>query len=156
MMTWHVNPAGTTSVKATVPNPVEDRVMSEVRKSTVPVGEVAEMLKSAKVKVTLALRDSEPLTPLTVTVTLLALAKVHDKVEVPEGAATVGGVRVHAELSLVRAILPLNPFEEEIVILDVPAEPAMTLTLVGLAAMVKSMTTMLKAFEPGMWVESPG
>ena len=44
----HVRPAGTTSVNATVPAPVEDTVIVEVREPTGPVGEVAATVKSAK------------------------------------------------------------------------------------------------------------
>ncbi len=44
-----VRPTGTTSVKATVPAPVEDTVIVEVREPTGPVGEVAAMVKSTKV-----------------------------------------------------------------------------------------------------------
>ncbi len=44
-----VKPAGTTSVKDTVPAPVEDTVIVEVREPTGPVGEVAATVKSAKV-----------------------------------------------------------------------------------------------------------
>ena len=44
-----VKPAGTTSVNATVPVPVEVTVIVEVREPTGPVGEVAATVKSAKV-----------------------------------------------------------------------------------------------------------
>ena len=64
--------------------------------------------------------------------------KVHDSVEVPEPPVTVDGPRVHAPLSETRATSPVKPFNGETVIVDVPAEPTVTVTAVGLAEIVKS------------------
>ncbi len=64
--------------------------------------------------------------------------KVHDRVEVPEPPVTVAGDRVQAELSLTRATSPVNPFNGEMVIVEVPAEPTATVTEAGLAETVKS------------------
>ena len=75
---------------------------------------------------------------MTVTTTVPAAVKVQERVEVPEPPATVAGVRVQAELSAARATSPVKPFTGEIVIVEVPAELTTTVTVVGLAAMVKS------------------
>ena len=72
------------------------------------------------------------------TVTEPATVKVQDKVDVPEPPVTVAGVRVHAELSDAMATLPVKPFTGEMVIVEVPAEPTITATEVGLAEMEKS------------------
>ena len=83
-------------------------------------------------------RDREPLVPVTETVTTPAELNVQERVEVPEPPVTVMGVRVQAELSDVRATSPINMFTGEIVIVEVPAEPMVAVTAVGLAEMVKS------------------
>jgi hypothetical protein len=69
---------------------------------------------------------------------------VHDNVLVPE-PVTLVGVRVHVkpvagETVAVRETIPLKPFRAVTVIVEVPAVPAFTLTVVGLAAIVKSWT----------------
>jgi hypothetical protein len=69
---------------------------------------------------------------------------VHDSVEVPE-PVTLVGVRVHVIpvvglIVAVRPTTPANPLTAVIVIVDVPAWLTFTLTLVGLAAIVKSWT----------------
>ena len=63
---------------------------------------------------------------------------VQDSVDVPDPPVTLVGVNVHAELSEVRATEPVNPFTGETVIVDVPAVLTATVTVVGLAAMLKS------------------
>ena len=47
-------------------------------------------------------------------------------------------LRVHAELFEASATVPVNPLIGEIVIVEVPAELTTTVTVVGLAATVKS------------------
>ncbi len=109
--------------------------------TTVTLEGVAVIEKSAArvaVYATLAECDSEPLVPVTVTVTVPAAAKVHERIEVPEPPFTVGAERVHAVLSLERATLLVNPFNGEMVIVDVPADPTVTVTEAGLADIVKS------------------
>ena len=69
---------------------------------------------------------------------------MHDNVLVPE-PVTLVGVRVQVkpvagETVAVRETIPLNPFRAVTVIVEVPAVPAFTLTVVGLAAIVKSWT----------------
>ena len=78
--------------------------------------------------------------PVTVTWTVPAAAKVQESVELPE-PVTLVGLRVHAVLLLARLTIPANPFNPVTVIVEVAAVPALTVTLVGLAAMVKSCTT---------------
>jgi hypothetical protein len=73
-----------------------------------------------------------------VTVTVPAELKLHESVEVPEPPVTVVGVRVQAELSLARRTSPVNPLTGDIVIVEVPGEPTVTVTVVGLASIVKS------------------
>jgi hypothetical protein len=62
---------------------------------------------------------------------------VQDNVELPE-VVTLVGLRVHAVLLLARLTVPVNPLSGVIVMVEVPAEPALTVTLVGLAVIVKS------------------
>lgn len=69
-----------------------------------------------------------------------AVPKVHENVELPEPATLVGD-KEHEVLLVVRAITPENPLRPVTVIVEVPAEPAFTVTLVGAALMVKSWRT---------------
>jgi len=67
---------------------------------------------------------------------------VHDKVEVPD-PVTLVGVRVHVRpvegaTVAARLTVPLKPFRAVTVIVEVPEAPARIVTVVGLAAMVKS------------------
>jgi len=69
---------------------------------------------------------------------------VHDRVEVPD-PVTLVGVRVQVkpvagDTVAVRLTTPLKPCDAVMVIVDVPAVPALTVTLVGLAAIVNSCT----------------
>jgi len=69
---------------------------------------------------------------------------VHDSVEVPEPVTPVG-VSVHvrpvAGLMLdAMFTIPLKPLRAVTVIVEVPATPALAVTVVGLAEMVKSWT----------------
>jgi hypothetical protein len=88
-------------------------------------------------KVTVAECDREPLVPVTVTWTVLAVANVHERLEVPE-PVTLVGVRVQAVLLLARPTTPAKPLSPVTVIVEAPALPALTVTLVGLAETVKS------------------
>jgi len=109
--------------------------------TTVTLAGVAVIEKSGvrvTVYATVAEWEREPLVPVTVTVTGPAMVKVHERVEVPDPPVTVAKDSVQAELSLVRATLPLNPFNGEIEIVDVPADPTVTVTEAGLADIVKS------------------
>jgi hypothetical protein len=69
---------------------------------------------------------------------------VQDSVEVPDPPVILVDVRVHDRLvELVvteRVTLPVNPFIGVTVIVEVPATPSFTVTLVGLAEIMKSCT----------------
>ena len=84
--------------------------------------------------------DNEPLVPVTPTWTVETAAKVQDNVALPEPVILVGATE-HEVLLVVRATTPAKPFKPVTVIADVPAELTLTLTLVGLAVIVKSWTT---------------
>ena len=75
--------------------------------------------------------------PVTVTWTVPAAMKVQASVELPE-PVTLVGLSVQAVLLLARLTIPANPFSPVTVIAEVAAVPALTVTLVGLAAIVKS------------------
>ena len=51
---------------------------------------------------------------------------------------TLVGLRLQATLSADRLTVPVKPLTAATVIVDVPAEPELTATLVGLADIVKS------------------
>ena len=86
-----------------------------------------------------------PLTPVTVTVYVPAEPE-QDRAEVPDGPrVTPVGVNVQVrpmrgETIVDRFTVPVNPFAEVTVIVEVPLEPATNATAVGLAATVKSFT----------------
>jgi len=95
------------------------------------------------VKVTIAECDRAPLVPVTVTVYDPALP-LHESVDVPEvPRVTLVGVRVQVrpvagETEAVRLTVPVKPWTEPTVIVEVPEAPASTVTLAGLAVIVKS------------------
>jgi len=67
---------------------------------------------------------------------------LQDRVEIPD-PVTLVGVRVHARVLAglmleVRLTTPLKPWRAVTVTVEVPAVPAMTVTEVGLAVIVKS------------------
>ena len=63
--------------------------------------------------------------------------KVHDNVELLE-PVTLVGARVQEVLLLVRLTTPPKPCNAVTVMVEVPAAPALTVTLVGLALIWKS------------------
>jgi hypothetical protein len=65
---------------------------------------------------------------------------VHDSVDVPD-PVTLVGLTVHDVLLVVTPTMPAKPLRPVTVIVEVIAEPARTVTLLGLAVMVKSWTT---------------
>jgi hypothetical protein len=75
---------------------------------------------------------------------LPATLPVHVKVEVPDPPVMLVELRVHDRLvELVvtaRPTVPENAFTGATVIVEVPATPVFTVTLVGLAVIVKSCT----------------
>ena len=62
---------------------------------------------------------------------------MHDNVALPEPVTLVGAIE-HEVLLLARLTTPANPWSAVTVIAEVAAVPALTVTLVGLAAIVKS------------------
>lgn len=86
--------------------------------------------------VTVAERVSDPLVPVTVTWTSWAVLKVHDSPAVPL-AETLFGVRVQDVLLLARFTVK-DPWNSFTVMVEAPALPALTVTLVGLAVTEKS------------------
>src|SRR2546426_10440979 len=105
---------------------------------TLTVEGLAVMVKSWTMNVTVTEWDREPLVPVTATCTVLAGTNVHDRVELPE-PVTLVGERVQAVLLEARLTMPEKPFWPVTVIVDVPAALALTVTVVGLAAIVKSV-----------------
>jgi len=75
--------------------------------------------------------------PVTDTCLFPVVLNVHDSVALPEPVTLVGET-VHEVLLVARLTTPVNPFRAVIVIVDVPAALTFTLTLVGLAVIVKS------------------
>jgi hypothetical protein len=73
---------------------------------------------------------------------LPATVPVQDRVELPEPPTILVKVRVHdrfVELVVTAKVtVPANALTGATVIVEVPATPALTVTLVGLAAIVKS------------------
>jgi hypothetical protein len=139
-----VSPAGTVSVSETVPvnPPVPVTVMVDVADwpTSPAAGEVAVIVKSAAgftVNVTVAECTRLLLVEVTVTTKVPVEVNVHDSVEVPEPVMVVGD-RVQAALFAVRVAVPENPLIAVSVIVDVPAVFTATVTLVGLAVIVKS------------------
>ncbi len=69
---------------------------------------------------------------------------MHDSVEVPEApSVTLVGLSVQVrpvagEIVWLRATVPVKPFTAVTVMVEVAAEPALTVTVVGLAVTVKS------------------
>ena len=62
---------------------------------------------------------------------------VHDRVELPDPVTLVGET-LHDVLLVARLTTPAKPLTADTVMLDVPAAFTLTVTLVGLAAIVKS------------------
>jgi hypothetical protein len=107
---------------------------------------LALIVKSWTTNVTVAVWDNDPLVPVTVTVNVVEVVEEHDSVEVWLAPNTMlVGFNVHVKpagvTDEVRATVPVNPLTGATVIVDVPAVPALTLTLVGDAATVKSVIT---------------
>jgi hypothetical protein len=90
--------------------------------------------------VTVAECDNGLLVPVTETCLFPVVLNVHDRVALPD-PVTLAGETEHEEVVLVtRLTMAENPSNPVIVTLEVPALPTFSLTLVGLAAIVKSST----------------
>ncbi len=85
----------------------------------------------------MAARISDPLTPLTSIVFVPANAKLHERLELPD-PVRLEGVRVHAVLFDDKLTIPANPFRPVTTMVEVPTEPALTVTEAGLAVTEKS------------------
>ncbi len=157
-----VRPAGETAeVRATVPvNPFAGATVI-VEVAVAPASELtlvglAVTVKSFTVTVTVAECVIDPLVPVTVTVYTPA-EPVQDRAEVCDAPSTIlVGVRVQVKPAgdtvEVKATVPVKPFTGATVIVDVAAVPTFTLTLVGLAVTVKSMTVTVTVAE---WDSAP-
>jgi hypothetical protein len=87
--------------------------------------------------VTETFRESDPLAPVTRTVSVPAGAKLQERLAPPD-PVTLDGVMVQAVLFDDRLTTPANPLRPVTVMADVPAEPALTVTDAGLAEVEKS------------------
>ena len=87
--------------------------------------------------VTVAECERDPLTPVIVTVVICAVENVQDSTAVPVPVMLVV-LSEQATLFADRATTPVKPSRPVTAIVDVPATPAFTLTVVGLALIVKS------------------
>ena len=84
--------------------------------------------------------------PVIPTWTVDAALKVQDRVALPEPVMLVGET-VHEVLLVARLTTPAKPFSSVTVIDDVPALSALTVTVNGAAAIVKSRTWYVTAAE---------
>src|SRR5205807_9560326 len=103
---------------------------------TLTVAGLAATVKSWTTKVTIVACDLDAAAPVTLTWTVDAELKVHESVPLPEPVTLVGET-VHEVLFVVRLTTPAKPLTAVIVIVDVPAVPAFTVTVVGVAVIVK-------------------
>jgi flagellar basal body rod protein FlgF len=134
------------AVRATVPEKpfrgdiVIVEVPGELTTTVTAVG-LVEIVKSGgavTLKSTETEWDRDPLVPVTVTATTPVAVKVHDSVEEPEPPVTMTGANVQAELSAVSATSSANPLMGETVMVEVPGEPTVVVTVDGVAVKVKS------------------
>jgi len=102
---------------------------------------LAAMAKSCTTKVTITEWDREPLAPVTNTCLVPVEVNVHDNVALPEPVKLAGETVHDAVVLVARLTTPAKPLTADIVMVDVPAAFTFTLTLVGLAVIVKSWTT---------------
>jgi hypothetical protein len=88
--------------------------------------------------------DNEPLVPVTVTVNVPLAEDAQDMAEFPEPATLIGErvqkSPVDGGAVAVRLTTPTNPLRAANVKVEFPAVPTVTVTVVGLAATVKSWT----------------
>jgi len=82
--------------------------------------------------------DREPLVPVTATCLVPAVVNVQESVELPEPVTLVGETLHDAVVLVTRLTTPAKPLIAVMVIVEVPAEPALTVTLVVDAVIVKS------------------
>jgi hypothetical protein len=92
---------------------------------------LTEIVKSWTVKDTVVVWESEPLTPVITTSIVPTAAKLHERLVL---------VTVHEVLLEDTLTAPPNPFKPVIAIVEVPTEPTLTVTALGLAVIEKSWT----------------
>lgn len=121
----HVSPAGTVSVRLTVPeNPfTAEIVIVDVAEAPVltAAGELAAIVKSTKLKVAEAECVNVPLEPVINRVNVPVAAELQDTVAEPEPATLVGVIAPHvrpAGTVSVRLTTPAKPFTATVVIVD--------------------------------------
>ena len=93
--------------------------------------------KSWTLYVTVTAWEIEALVPVTPTWKVPTDVKVHDSVELPD-PVTLVGLAAQDVLLVAKLTIPAKPFCAEILIVDVPAFPALTVTVVGARLIVKS------------------
>lgn len=72
------------------------------------------------------------------------MVRVHDRVDVPD-PGTLIGLKEQPGVSEVRVTVPVNPVTGATVIVEVPGDPALTVTAVGLAERLKFETMAVMA-----------
>ena len=77
---------------------------------------------------------------MTATWTVVALEIVHESIELPE-PMTLVGERLQEVLLADRETTPANPFTALMIMVEMPGLAALTVTVEGLEAIVKSRTT---------------
>jgi hypothetical protein len=100
---------------------------------------LAVTAKSCTVYVTVVACDLEPLVPVTVTWTVEAELKVHERIPLPVPVMLVGET-AHEVLFVARLTIPAKLLIDATVMVEAPAVPAFRVTDVGAAATVKSVT----------------
>jgi hypothetical protein len=112
---------------------------------------LALMEKSWTTSVTVTEWDRLPLVPFSPTWNVPDDVNVQDRVELPE-PSTLVGERLHDVLLVVRLTPPAKPLTAETAIVEAAAPFTFTLTLLGLALIVKSWTTNVTVTE---WDRDP-
>jgi len=143
----HVRPVEgeTDDVRLTVPvNPptpvtviVEVPVAPALTPTEVGLADRVKLAGALTLNVTVTEWDSVLLVPVTDTWNVPVAVKVHDSVELPEPVTLVGD-SAQDVLFVARFTTPLKPWSAVTVIVEVAAVFVTALTVVGLAAMVKS------------------
>jgi hypothetical protein len=93
--------------------------------------------KSWTVNVTVAECDKPPLVPVTLTWTVEADTKEHDRVELPEPGKLAGDA-VQEVLLVARLTIPAKPLSPDTIMVEVTVDPALPVTPAGLIVIVKS------------------
>jgi hypothetical protein len=136
VMALQVGPAGTVSVRTTVPEKPFSAATVSVDVALTPVltaaGEVAEIEKSAalaKVNAAVVEWEREPLAPVIVTVKVFAVVEVQARVAVPAPEMLDGVIAPHvspAGTVSVKLTVPAKPFTAATVIVEDADDPAVT------------------------------